>query len=802
MISISQRRYRQCLLAAGRLALGGALLLGLCMALLLRPSGSVHAAAQVLYSPNLGQNPNEDASYPRVIRLTHSGSANGTLLATFSHSNYNNQPASFPIYQSTDGGQTWSSSPISVVTDTAHPTWGLNGPTIFELPQAEGSYAAGTLLVSGSALPDFTQQSIDVFVSTDHGYTWSYLSSCASESGQPNTAGHGIWEPDFQIDKAGNLVCYFSDERQSGNQYNQLLGHVVSTNGGQTWGSEVYDVAVQDGVQRPGMPTVIPLPNGQYMMSFEDCKGGYDPDQACSVYVKTSPDGDNWSPVNGLGTLVQTSDGRHLLHTPYLTWSPAGGTNGELLLSGQRVVTGNDGALTVLPESGSVIFANTNLGSGSWSELPSPFTINPTGGYDSGETACPAYSSPILPSTDGSTYLYLAGVGISNGHCQVNYGTARTGLMSMYAPPGSDTSLDVWSTYGGSWSASNGIYSDSTSGPGDKSLSGSATWTDYTLQGDVRLNAAGQAGLIVRATNPGVGADAFNGYYLGLESTSGTFFLGREHGSWTGLTSTAMPGGVAANTWYHVTLQAIGCTLTASTQPVGSTTAPTSFTYTDTGCSFTAGQVGVRDHYTTASWRNVALTFSGTTSTAVAPYYAPFASGSSSGWTTYGGSWNVSSAAESYNDPSGGSGDKAVAGSTSLTNAILHGDVELTSAGTNANAGLLVRVTNPSVGVDALNGYFIGITASGSLILGRENSGWTYLSGVTIPGGVALNTWYHLIVQVSGCALTISVQVANTPNQTVLSYTDSGCTLTMGQFGVRTFNAGASWRFIEMTPLP
>jgi hypothetical protein len=62
------------------------------------------------------QNPNEDASYPRVIRLQPSGSANGTLLATFSHSGYNNQPSSFPIYQSTDGGQTWSSSPISVQT--------------------------------------------------------------------------------------------------------------------------------------------------------------------------------------------------------------------------------------------------------------------------------------------------------------------------------------------------------------------------------------------------------------------------------------------------------------------------------------------------------------------------------------------------------------------------------------------------------------------------------------------------------------------------------------------------------------
>lgn len=437
MTSTSQVRRRRALRVSWRLLFGAALLLGLVATLLTQQATVTHAASSnVLYSPNLSQNPNEDASYPRVIRLQHSGSANGTLLATFAHNNYDNQPGSFPIYQSTDGGQTWSSSPISVVTDTEHPGWGLQGPTIFELPQQAGPYAAGTLLVAGSAYADLSQQAIDVYVSTDHGYTWSYLSDCTSESGLPNTTAHGIWEPDFQVDASGNLVCYFSDERQSGNGYNQLLGHVVSTNGGQTWGPEVYDVAIQDGVQRPGMPTVIKLPNGQYMMSFEDCKGGFDPDQACDVYVKTSPDGDNWSPVTGLGTRAQTADGRFLLHTPYLAWSPTGGTSGELLLSGQRIVTGNDGTLTVLPESGNDVLVNTNLGSGAWSELAAPFTINPTGGYDSGETSCPAYSSPILPSTDGSSYIYMAGVGISNGHCQVDYGSASTsGAIKLPAVP-------------------------------------------------------------------------------------------------------------------------------------------------------------------------------------------------------------------------------------------------------------------------------------------------------------------------------------------------------------------------------
>jgi Domain of Unknown Function (DUF1080)/Carbohydrate binding domain len=569
------------------LASGGALLL----ATTARHAPSARAASRgVLFNPNLSVYPNEDGEYPRVIRLTHSGSSNGTVLATFVHMG-NGSPRSFPIYQSTDDGQTWSTSPIATITDTQHPTWGLDSPTLFEFPQTLGSYSAGTLLAGATAWinGDNSHIALEIYVSTDHGSHWSYLSNCAQE----DNAGHGIYEPDFQIDSAGNLACYFSDERQSG--YNQLLGHVVSTNGGVTWGSEVYDVAVQDGVQRPGMATVIRLPTGQYMMSYEDCGN-----QNCAVYVKTSSNGDDWSPANSLGTLVQTSDGRHFIHTPYLAWSPAGGPNGELLLSGQRLVTGSE-----LPESGRTVLVNTNLGVGSWNEIPAPFVISPTGGYGGGETPCPGYSSPILPSTTGTNFLYMAGVGISNKGCQIQFGTASSALLP-YTDSLADGNDAGWTTYGGSWSVSGGVYRDSNSGPGNKSVTGSTGWGDYTLQGDVKLNASGQAGLIARVSAPGTGSDALQGYYVGIE-TGGTVFLGRQNNNWTQLQSTALAGGVTTNTWYHLIVQAVGCTFTISAFPVGSSTTTTTFSYTDTGCSFTSGQVGVRDHYTTASWRNISV---------------------------------------------------------------------------------------------------------------------------------------------------------------------------------------------------
>jgi hypothetical protein len=381
-----------------------------------------------IYQPSTASGSTEDASYPRVIRLEHNGSANGTLLATFDHSGTGVPKANFPIYRSTNNGVSWSSSPISTVTDTQH-GWDLDGPTLYELPQAEGNLPAGTILAAGTAWNrgDYTQQAIEVFYSTNQGVTWNYRSSCTSESGMADTTGHGIWEPEFDVAANGDLVCYFSDERPSANGYNQVLAHVVSTNGGASWGSEVYDVAIQNNVERPGMATVVNLPNGTYAMTFEDCKAGYDPDQACDVYIKTSSNAESWDP-SSLGTRIQTSDDRFLLHTPYLAWSPAGGPDGTLIASGQRVVAGSDGSLTELAESGHVLFVNRDLGVGNWDEITTPVTTAPTGGYDGTETSCAGYSSPLLADPSSTSFLMLAGVHLSTGKCETNFGTATLPL--------------------------------------------------------------------------------------------------------------------------------------------------------------------------------------------------------------------------------------------------------------------------------------------------------------------------------------------------------------------------------------
>lgn len=384
------------------------------------------AKGQPVFTPDLASHPEETAGYPRVIRLEHGGSASGTFLATFAHAGVAGEKGSLPIYRSTDGGHSWSARPIGVVRDTIH-GWDIEAPALFELPMAQADLPAGTLFAAGTAWDrkDFRQQAMEVFISRDGGTNWTYRSSCAAESMQVNNEGHGIWEPFFVITKDGSLNCFFSDERPSADGFAQVIAHVRSTDGGATWGPEIVDIAVHDGLARPGMPTVLRLPDGRYAMSFENCQAGADADHVCSVYLKTSPDGQDWTPVSGLGNVIATAAGHRLLHTPTIAWTPYGGRDGTLIASGQRVVSGPEGHVTIEPESGRVLMANMSLGEGPWREIAAPVLVDPTGGYAPGVSACPGYSSSLV--AQGAEVLMLAGTDLPHGRCEVRAGVARIG---------------------------------------------------------------------------------------------------------------------------------------------------------------------------------------------------------------------------------------------------------------------------------------------------------------------------------------------------------------------------------------
>ncbi|RDW64675.1 glycoside hydrolase family 93 protein [Coleophoma cylindrospora] len=292
---------------------------------------------QTIYVPPATYN-TPKTLYARTVQL-----ADGTLLATWE--NYSPEPPMvyFPIYRSTDKGETWTS--FSTVQDQVN-GWGLRyQPSLYLLPQTIGNLTKGTILCAGNSIPtDLSQTKIDLYASQDSGATWSFVSSIASGgAADPSNGQTPVWEP-FLMVYDNQLVAYYSDQRDPA--HGQKLVHQVSSDG-ITWGAIVDDVAYPTYSQRPGMTTIAPLPNGQWIVTYE-YGGGPNPRNAgYPIYYRISP-----SPLtfnNATGVLLN-ANGTIPSSSPYVVWSPSGGVNGTIAVSAN---------------SHSQIFVNTKLGDAS-----------------------------------------------------------------------------------------------------------------------------------------------------------------------------------------------------------------------------------------------------------------------------------------------------------------------------------------------------------------------------------------------------------------------------------------------------
>ncbi|HEY3555933.1 MAG TPA: sialidase family protein [Kribbella sp.] len=338
--------------------------------------------------------------YPRAIRLEHSGTANGRILASVVTFDANNGLGA--IYESTTNGTSFTQ--VGTVADPrAAAGQGLCCATLFELPRAVGALPAGTLLWAASVGADARPMSLRIWKSNDVGRTWSYLSSCAT-----TTSTRGLWEPEFSVAADGHLVCHYSDETDPA--HSQKLMEVRSTDG-VTWTDPSPTVASPTVGQRPGMPIVRRLPGGRFVMSYEICGvgGQYD----CAVYTRQSSDGWNWGSPANLGVRAQTADGKYFTHAPTIALAP----DGKVLLIGQ-ILNNADGS--VAAGNGRTILTNALSAHGKWSELPAPVAVNnPYNNY------CPNYSSPLLVSPDGTSVLELA-TDYDGTTCKTYFATGRT----------------------------------------------------------------------------------------------------------------------------------------------------------------------------------------------------------------------------------------------------------------------------------------------------------------------------------------------------------------------------------------
>jgi hypothetical protein len=259
-------------------------------------------------------------------------------------------------------------------------------------------------------------------------------------------------------------------------------------------------------------------------------------------------------------------------------------------------------ATVLAPENDQVIYLNNYNGTGLWSWMGAPYlALTPNSNVTIN------YSPALLLSADGLYITEVSSTGGGSYNDQVTIGTEQTGVTPFdfpYTDPFASGTDAGWVDYAGTWSVSGGSYIDSSATGAHKALAGPTYWDDYTLAGDVMLTTTGQAGFLVRASHPSVGVDTLNGYYIAVESTSGTLFVGKENGSWSELGRTTVSGGILTNTWYHITVQVEGNTLTITEQPSAGGSV-TSLTVSDS--SFLTGAIGVRDFNTKAKWKGISV---------------------------------------------------------------------------------------------------------------------------------------------------------------------------------------------------
>ncbi len=131
------------------------------------------------------------------------------------------------------------------------------------------------------------------------------------------------------------------------------------------------------------------------------------------------------------------------------------------------------------------------------------------------------------------------------------------------------------------------------------------------------VGSAGNAGLIFRASKPDIGADAYCGYYVGINSQGSQLEFGYASNAWHVITNVPMT--FAANTFYHLKVQVQGSRLriyvTNTNQPVVDVRDST----------FVSGMIGVRDYCSDGNQSLSSFTHVVVNETAAAPAGGPHA---------------------------------------------------------------------------------------------------------------------------------------------------------------------------------
>jgi signal transduction histidine kinase len=164
---------------------------------------------------------------------------------------------------------------------------------------------------------------------------------------------------------------------------------------------------------------------------------------------------------------------------------------------------------------------------------------------------------------------------------------------------------DRWTALGGTWEVVDGSMRNDSNDRGAKLLTGSPSWRDYVVEGDLQLLGEGSVGVLARVSDAELGENSHKGYFAGVRTADNSLVLGAYDFAYHEAAKLLLPDPVRPFRWYHVKLRAVGCRITAFVRADGMPevqTAPVN----DPDC-FRSGSIGLRSNGTGGVWRNVSV---------------------------------------------------------------------------------------------------------------------------------------------------------------------------------------------------
>jgi signal transduction histidine kinase len=160
---------------------------------------------------------------------------------------------------------------------------------------------------------------------------------------------------------------------------------------------------------------------------------------------------------------------------------------------------------------------------------------------------------------------------------------------------------DRWTALGGTWEVVDGTMRNDSNDRGAKLLTGSESWSDYVVEGDVQTLGTGSVGLLARVSEAEVGENSLKAYFAGIRDHH--LVMGVYDFTYHELAKIVMPDAPRPSQWYHLRLRVDGCEITAAAHPIGMREVKAK-PFRDPDC-FRLGNVGLRSNGTGGVWRNV-----------------------------------------------------------------------------------------------------------------------------------------------------------------------------------------------------